>query len=139
MAKNIMTIENEFEDMKKNVGTLMDNFFLDPFSNKGPLFNNKENMFAIPKADIYEKDNIIIAELDIPGIKKEDIKIEVKDNKLSIKAESKKEKEDKSKGYYRLERRYNGFERSFTIDTEIDEKKIDAKYENGVLKMTIPI
>lgn len=91
-----------------------------------------------PRVDIYEKDNNIVIEAEIPGAKKEDIEVKLKDNAVVIKGEVKKEEEKKEENYYRSERFYGRFERVLPLpaDTKADEAK--ASFENGILKLTVP-
>lgn len=90
------------------------------------------------KCDIYEKDDIYNVEVDIPGIKKEDIKIELNKGTLTITAESKKEEVDKSKKYLHRERRmYGKVQRSFYLG-DIDDENIKATFNDGILKIEIP-
>ena len=91
------------------------------------------------RCDIYEKDGIYTMEMDIPGFNREDVKIEIDDNDyLTITAEKNSETndEDSDKNYVRKERSYGKYQRSFYVG-DIDKDKIDAKFENGILKITI--
>ena len=91
------------------------------------------------KCDIYEKGSDYHIEMDIPGFNKEEISVETKDGYLTIKAEKKNEvnEEDKDRNYIRRERTYGQYERSFYLG-DLDEDKIDAKFDNGMLKITVP-
>lgn len=90
------------------------------------------------KCDIYEKDNIYNVEVDIPGIEKENIKIEFNKGTLTITAESKKEEVDNSKKYLHRERKmYGKVQRSFYLG-DIDEENIKASFNNGILKIEVP-
>lgn len=91
------------------------------------------------KCDIYEKGDDYHIEIDIPGFNKEEISVETKDGYLTIKAEKKNEvnEEDKDRNYIRRERTYGQYERSFYLG-DLDEDKIDAKFDNGMLKITVP-
>lgn len=92
------------------------------------------------RCDIYEKDGIYTMEMDIPGFNREDVKIEVDDNDyLTITAEKNSETndEDSDKNYVRKERSYGKYQRSFYVG-DIDKDNIDAKFENGILKITMP-
>lgn len=89
------------------------------------------------QCDIYEKDNNINIEMDIPGFNKEDINIEINKGNLVITAE-KNEEENEDKKYLRRERKFYGkYQRSFYLG-EIDEENIEASFENGILKISIP-
>ena len=89
------------------------------------------------KCDIYEKGGNVHIELDAPGFNKDEIKLDVDDGILTIEATKNEEKEDEGKNYYRKERVYGTFKRQFNVGN-IDENKIDAKFNNGVLKITLP-
>ena len=90
------------------------------------------------KCDIYEKDNVYNVEVDIPGIEKENIKIEFNKGTLTITAESKKEEVDNSKKYLHRERKvYGKVQRSFYLG-DIDEENIKASFNNGILKVEVP-
>lgn len=88
------------------------------------------------KCDIYEKDGKYHLELDIPGFKKEDIKIEAKNGYLTIFAEKNDEEEDKDKHYIKQERIYSKYQRSFYLGN-FDENDVCAEYKNGTLKISI--
>lgn len=89
------------------------------------------------KCDIYEKDNNYYIEMDIPGFAKEDVKIEVDDGRLTIKAAKSAENNTEDKNYIRRERSYGEYQRSFTLG-DIDADNIDAKFEKGMLIITLP-
>lgn len=91
-----------------------------------------------PRVDVYEKDNNLIVEAEIPGAKKEDIEVKVKDNSIVIKGEVKKEEEKKEENYYRSERFYGRFERILPLPTDVKVEEAKATFENGILKLTIP-
>jgi len=96
------------------------------------------NSFLIPSANITENDKDFSIELAAPGLEKKDFKIEVQDGVLSISAEKKEEKSEENKNYRRREFSYDSFSRSFTLPENSVSEKIDAKYENGVLHLTLP-
>ena len=89
-----------------------------------------------PSADLHETDNAFVVELDIPGVKKEDIRIELVDNVATIKGERKREA--KKDGYRHAERSYGKFERTIEIPGGFDGAGVEAKFENGVLRVTLP-
>jgi HSP20 family protein len=92
----------------------------------------------LPSVDIYEKENKIYVNAELPGVAKEDIRVDVKGRLLIIKGESKNDTEVKEENNYRRERRYGRLERTFNLAFEIDPDSIEAKYENGVLSLVIP-
>lgn len=90
------------------------------------------------KCDIYEKDNVYYVEADIPGYDKNDIKLEFNKGSLSIIAEINRETTENDKKYLRRERKYYGkIERSFYLG-DVDEEAIEATFNNGILKISIP-
>lgn len=93
-----------------------------------------------PAVDIEEEKDKYLIKADIPGIKQDDIKVEIEDGVLKISGERKYEKkeEDKEENYRYYERSYGSFERRFVLPSGVDSEKIDAKYENGVLEIQIP-
>ncbi|MFW6210624.1 MAG: Hsp20/alpha crystallin family protein [bacterium] len=93
-----------------------------------------------PAVDIVENNDNYMVKADLPGMKQEDIKIEVDDGVLRITGERKHEetKDDEKRKYHYYERSYGSFERRFMLPKDIDTEKIDAKYENGELSLTIP-
>jgi HSP20 family protein len=91
------------------------------------------------KIDVEENDKAYTVKAEVPGIKKEDISVEIEGNSVSIRAESKREKEVKEKGnLLRSERYYGSLYRSFSLPLEIDRAAASAKYTDGVLELTLP-
>lgn len=88
----------------------------------------------VPKTDVVETANAYEVHLALPGVNKEDFNIEVKDNYLTISGERKFQNEKKDKNYHAMETHYGSFSRSFTLPENIDASKINAKYNNGILK-----
>jgi HSP20 family protein len=102
--------------------------FIDHFSRKG----------MDPLANILEHPDSFELELAAPGLKKDDFKIHLENNILTISSEVKDEKEEEEKNYTRKEFHYNSFSRSFTLPRIVELDKIKADYENGVLKVMLP-
>lgn len=91
-----------------------------------------------PSVDVSEtKDNVII-NAEIPGMSKEDVKVSVQDNVLTLSGERKQEKEEKNANYHRIERNYGSFRRSFTLPTPVQPDKVKATYKDGILRITLP-
>ena len=111
---------------------LFDDFF-------APLTSayNENGYGRHPAVDIYEKDEKIIVEAELPGIEKEKIKVDVKGRLLTLSGEHDREDETKEDGRYRRERRFGKFERTFKLPFEVTEENIDASYTNGVLVLKI--
>ncbi len=91
------------------------------------------------RMDVSEKENAYVVHAEMPGVKKEDIKIEIDGNEVAISAETKNEKEVKDGDrVLRSERYYGKVSRSFTLAQEVDEAAASAKFENGVLELALP-
>jgi len=116
----------------------------DPLKMFEDVFNDRVSPFFSSmiapafKVDISEDDNSIFIEADMPGIKKEDIKVSMDNDLLSISAERTQSEEEKKKGFHRVERSWGCLSRSFSIGENVNNEKIEAKYDNGVLKVVIP-
>lgn len=125
----------ELEEMEKRLSTVF-----------GPARSaaggDKQEAIAVtewsPLVDITEDDKEYVVKAEIPEMKKEDIKINVHDDVLTISGERKYEKEEKGKKYHRVERAYGSFMRSFTLPEEADGTKVSAEYKDGVLKVHLP-
>ncbi|MCB0747698.1 MAG: Hsp20/alpha crystallin family protein [Ignavibacteriae bacterium] len=90
-----------------------------------------------PRIDISEDEKSILIDAEIPGVKKENLKITMQDNILTIEGEKKKVSEEKEKNFYREERTYGKFKRSFTLPVEVDSEKVDAKFNDGMLEIKL--
>lgn len=91
-----------------------------------------------PMADISETKDKLIVKAELPGLEPEDIKLSLTGNLLTIQGEKKKEKEEKDEQHYSLERYSGAFQRSFRLPVEVQEDKIEAKFDKGVLTITMP-
>ena len=91
-----------------------------------------------PLVDISEDEKEYVVKAEIPEMSKEDIKLNVHDDVLTISGERKYEKEEKGKKYHRIERAYGSFLRSFTLPEDADGSKVSAEYKDGVLKVHLP-
>lgn len=94
----------------------------------------------IPAMDIVENEDAFVATADLPGLTKDDIDISLEDGALSISGERKIQhtEGDGNKGFRRLERSYGAFHRSFTLPQGVDVEKVEAKFADGVLSLTLP-
>ncbi|MGZ8551237.1 MAG: Hsp20/alpha crystallin family protein [Chitinophagaceae bacterium] len=92
----------------------------------------------VPAVNITEQKNEYRVTMAAPGLKKDDFKIDVDGNMLTISSEKEENKEEKDKKFTRKEYSYSSFSRSFTLPEEINKEKIEARYEDGVLKISLP-
>lgn len=91
-----------------------------------------------PSCEIAEEENSYVFKFDLPGVNRDQVKVEVDKDRLTVQAERKEEKEQKTRKKFLSEVSYGSYSRSFTLPGPIDDKKIDARFENGVLTVTVP-
>ena len=124
----------EFDDMQKRISSLLD---FAPTTNGG----EQETLTAaewLPSVDITEDEKEYLVKAELPGLKKEDIKVNVEDGVLTITGERKFEKEEKNKKYHRIERSYGNFTRTFTLPEAVKADKVAAEFKDGVLHVRLP-
>jgi len=91
-----------------------------------------------PAVDISESEREYLIHVELPEVKKEDVKVSVQEGVLTIHGERKQEKEEKGKKYHRVERSYGSFARSFTVPGGMDETKVTAEFKDGMLNLHLP-
>jgi HSP20 family protein len=121
-------------EIQKEMNKLFDSSISRSLDRKSDLLEG----FWTPAVDINEEKDKYVIRADLPGLKQEEIDVSVDDDTLTIKGERKIEKHDREKNYYRTERAYGAFQRSFTLPSSVDTDKINATYKDGVLEVTIP-
>ena len=94
--------------------------------------------FSLPAVNIFERDNAVIVQADLPGVKEEDLSIEVGEDQLILRGERKSENEIKDKDYYRKEMSYGSFSRVISLPSDIDKDKAEAELKDGILTITLP-
>ena len=123
-------VEKRFED-----------FLRKPFSLAGPAWwpGLKEVGGEIaPSIDIYEEGDDVVVKAELPGMKKEDIEVNLSDDSITISGEKKKEEKVERKGYFRHERSYGSFARSFSLPSEVRTDDAKAEFRDGVLEIRVP-
>jgi HSP20 family protein len=91
-----------------------------------------------PAVDVYEDEHNVTLKIEVPGIDEKDIDVRIENNTLTVHGERKIEKEEKEENYRRVERQYGGFTRTFNLPPTVDAEKVQADYDKGVLKVTLP-
>ena len=118
-----------FEELNNNLSRVLNN-------NSIPDVKHANSL--IPKIDISEDEKNIYLEAELPGVRKEDLKVKIEDKKLTISGEKKNQNEKNEKrSFYNRERIFGTFEKVFTIQTDIKKDNIKAEFESGVLSLTI--
>lgn len=107
-----------------------------------PTFRNgarTETAAWWPELDVFEKDNMLVAKVDLPGVKKQDVKIEFVDGQLTIAGERKHEVEETKENYYRCERETGSFFRSIPLPEGVKAEQVAATFTDGVLEVKVPL
>jgi HSP20 family protein len=110
------------------------------------LFENFDTGFALdtatadwsPKLNVTENDKAVLVSAELPGMEEKDIEVTLHNGLLTIRGEKKQEHEEKDANFYRSERTYGSFERSLTLPCDVEEGKVEARYNKGVLNLTLP-
>lgn len=119
-------------NVQKEMSRMLSNFF----TNDDETLTGLQNWY--PSADISEGKDAYTVRVELPGVTKDDVKITLQENVLTIQGEKKQESETKDTNYHRLERSYGSFSRSFRLPTLVKADKIDANYKDGVLSIVLP-
>ncbi|MBK5278901.1 MAG: Hsp20/alpha crystallin family protein [Bacteroidia bacterium] len=110
---------------------LVDRFFNESIARTG-------GSAFVPKVDVIENTNAYEIHFAVPGLNKDDFKIELNDNYLTVSGERKLSNEKKDQNFHSVETQYGSFSRSFNLPENVDATKINAKYNNGILELNIP-
>jgi len=120
-----------FDQWEREMQDLMEGFW---GTNGGRL----STMNFVPKVDLVENENEFVVTVDLPGLKPEEVKVEFTNGALWVTGERKEEKEEKDKTFHRVERSYGEFRRVLPLPSAVKEDKIEAKFTDGVLKVSVP-
>ena len=121
----------EMMTLREAMDRLFDDAFTRPLSLSG-------NTWSIPAVDMYQTDHEVVVKAALPGIKADEVQINVTGEVLTLKGETKQENETKEKAYHIREQRWGAFERSLVLPTEVVADKAKADFENGILTITLP-
>jgi HSP20 family protein len=103
-----------------------------------PTDNDAITSAWMPPCDVFEDKDSVRIIMEVPGVKPEDVKLSLENNMLTIRGEKKQIAEEKADRVHRYERSYGTFERAFALPSSVDVEKIDARYDNGILTVTLP-
>jgi HSP20 family protein len=122
------------EEMERRLEDIFDRPFVPAVWRRSPMV---ETGWA-PVMEVFEKEDKFVVRAELPGMKEEDIDVSVVGDTLTIKGERKAESEAKEEDYYCCERSYGSCSRSIAVPSNVDAKKIEASFENGVLEVNLP-
>lgn len=125
---------------------------LDPFATNSPfslmrswnehmnrLFENSMPAGFTPQIDVAERDGQLVVHADLPGMKKEDVQLEIHNGVLTLSGERQQQKTENQGGYHRMERSYGSFSRSIQLPEGVDIEQVKADFQDGVLQVTVPL
>ncbi|MGH2949406.1 MAG: Hsp20/alpha crystallin family protein [Solirubrobacteraceae bacterium] len=116
----------------------MNRLFNTVFDSPAPAGNGGAMRRWMPAMDLVETEDNFVLRADLPGMAEDDVKIEFEDGTLTVSGERKAEHETKNEGYYRVERAFGSFSRSLTLPKGIDPEAVTARFDRGVLEVSIP-
>ena len=122
---------SEFVHMEREIDRMFDRF-------RGGTLNEKPLPGLVPVVDIVEGESDFFVNIELPGVAKENVKITVRENVLTVKGEKKLEAEKKGEKYRKIERSFGAFQRSFTLPSTVKNDAIEATHSNGVLSIVLP-
>src|SRR5436309_1716371 len=125
----------EMQTIQQEMNRLFGAFFDAPEGRGGDAQTQRR---WVPAMDLVEQDDHFVLHADLPGVREEDVNVELEDNVLTISGERRSEHEDRKEGYYRVERAAGRFSRSLTLPEGVDPDSIQAEFQNGVLTVRIP-
>lgn len=131
------TPTRELSNIDKKMRKFFEDFDAPLFTDWGWKNFNNSNVFT-PRVDVTEDNENLYVLAEVPGVDKKDVKVSVVGDVLTISGEKKTEQRDEKKNYYRIERSFGSFSRSFTLPAEISVDKINAEYKDGVLHVALP-
>lgn len=132
-VRDLATLPTDILSMQREINKMFDGFFRTGFRDDDGFISS-----WVPAVDIAEHDNEYVVKVELPGVTKDDVKITMQDNILTIRGEKKEEKESKESSWHRVERSYGAFQRSFTLPTTVKADKIEATYKDGILSIMLP-
>ena len=122
----------EVDSLQSEMNRLFDTFF------SGSTAGASSARRWVPAMDLVETDDNLVLRADLPGLTEDDVAIEIKDGVLTVSGERKAEHEERSEGFYRVERAQGSFSRSLSLPGGVDVQAVEANFENGVLEVRIP-
>jgi len=132
--RDLPTFPSDVLSMQREINRMFDSFFRTGWIEDTGLAPAAWS----PATDIVENDTGYVVKVELPGMSKDEVKITMQENQLSIRGEKKHEEEGKENGYHRIERSYGAFQRCFALPTAVDASKIDASFKDGILTVTLP-
>jgi HSP20 family protein len=133
-TRDLATFPSDVLNMQREINKMFNSFFRSGAEEDQSLMATG----WYPAVDLVERDSDYVVKMELPGVDKNDVKVTIQNTTITVRGEKKQEKESKDSSYFRLERAYGTFERSFTLPGEVQSEKINASYKDGILTITLP-
>ena len=127
----VTDLAGEFINMQHEIDRMFDRF-------RGGVVDDSGSLPLLPVVDVVENENEYIVKVELPGVNKNDVKITVQNEVLTVRGEKKQEKVTEGENYHHTERSYGSFQRSFTLPSSVKSDNIDASYNDGILTVSVP-
>jgi HSP20 family protein len=127
----VSDLSTEFMNMQRDIDRMFERF-------RGGVVDEGQSSTWLPAVDIVEEADRFVVKVELPGVEKDNVRITLQDDVLTIRGEKKQGSEQKDKNFHRMERAYGLFQRSFTLPASVKCDKIEATYDKGVLSMDLP-
>jgi HSP20 family protein len=128
--------ETSLAHLRREIDGMFDRFFRDPWG-WGEADSAVSGLITAPPTDLADSENEVTVTMELPGVDPKEVDINITGDVLSVRGEKKAEKEEKKKNYHYVERQVGSFQRSVQLPSTVDAGKVDAKFKNGVLTITI--
>ncbi|HET6272190.1 MAG TPA: Hsp20/alpha crystallin family protein [Bacteroidota bacterium] len=132
--RELTAFPTDILNMQREINKMFNGFFRGDTQDDGSLVPS----VWTPAVDVAEHENQYVVKVELPGVTKDDVKITMQENVLTIRGEKKQETETKDSNFHRVERSYGSFQRSFSLPTHVKNEKIEASYKDGILTVTLP-
>lgn len=133
-SRDLPTFPSDVLNIQREINRMFDSFFRSGWSEDASL----SSAVWSPATDITEDDHGYLVKVELPGVKKDEVKITMENSVLTIHGEKKQEKRSKSDNAHRVERIYGSFQRSFTLPTSVKPEEIEATFTDGILTISLP-
>lgn len=130
---DLPSVPGDVLNIQREINRMFDSFFRAGADDEGLLPSTWN-----PPVDIAEHDDTFVVRMELPGVSRDDVKISMQQNQLTVRGEKKRETETKKSDFQRVERCYGSFQRTFTLPSVVKAEKIDATYRDGILTITLP-
>ena len=127
-----------FAPIRAEMDRVFDSFLGRGFGGRPTFFREGARGVVVPDIDIRESASELVFEAELPGMEEKDISLTLRNGVLTLKGEKKSERAEKDENFHLMERTYGSFQRSFELPDTVDEDKVSAAFQKGVLKITMP-